>query len=152
MHSRVHAVDFLETVTEDSTRDSSLTSRDRKPEIVTNDRQLRRTRAQPQLGTRSGHAFVARHRFLQAADAPVYLEALPKHSRVFLSLQPLDLLASRRYVPPRGTHPPDGARPPPPLSPVGTGMARRQHLLWQSRNLRTCFSRMAGTRLPLVGL
>src|ERR1019366_4272295 len=121
-------------------------------EKARDDRQLRRAGAQPQLGTRPGYQVLARYRFLQTADAPVHLEALPDDSRVVFSVEPLRFCAPRRHVPARGAYPPDGARSPPPVSQVGTGLARRQHLLWPPRNLRTRFSGMAGARFPVVGL
>src|ERR1017187_1857082 len=121
-------------------------------EKVRDDRQLRRAGAQPQLGTRPGDQILARYRFLQAADAPVHLETLPENPSVVFAVQPLHFLPPRRHVPARGADPPDGARSPPPVSQVGTGLARRQHLLWPPRNLRTRFSGMAGARFPIVEL
>src|ERR1039458_6844818 len=90
------------------------------------DRQLRLAVAQPQLGTRPGDQILARYRFLQAADAPVHLETLPENPSVVFAVQPLHFLPPRRHVPARGTYPPDGARSRPPVSQVGTGLARRR--------------------------
>src|ERR1700687_677063 len=98
------------------------------------DRQLRRAGAQPQLGTRSGHSVAARYRFLQAADAPVHLEALPANPRLVLAVEPHPFCTRGRHVSAGGASPPDGARSPTPLSQVGTGLARRQHVLWPQRN------------------
>src|ERR1700680_469556 len=78
---------------------------------IPDDRELRRAGAQPQLGTGSGYQIPARYRFLQAADAAVYLEALPQDACVILSVQPNFVGASRRHVRTRGTRRADGARP-----------------------------------------
>src|ERR1700704_3158281 len=103
--------------------------------IVSNDRELRRAGAQPQLGTRPGYQVLARYRFLQTADAPVHLEALPENPCVVLSVQPHNVCAPGRHVLARGAYPPDGARSRAPVSKVGTGLARRKHFLRSPRNL-----------------
>src|ERR1700716_119807 len=103
--------------------------------IVNYDRELRRAGAQPQLGTRPGYQVIARYRFLQTTDAPVRLEALPANPRLVLAIQSHHFCTPRRHVPARRADPPDGARSRPPVSKVGTGLARWQHFLWPPRHL-----------------
>ena len=76
----------------------------------------------------------------------------PDDPRVVLASQPHQRGPPRRHVLARGTHPPDGARAALAVSPVGTGLARRQHLLRPQRNFRARLPGMAGTRFPPIGL
>ena len=71
--------------------------------IAVHDRELRGAGAQSQLGTRPGYPVFARHRFLQAADAAVYLEALPQDAGAVHAVQSF-LHRPRRHFRARRTH------------------------------------------------
>src|SRR5271154_2771735 len=108
------------------------------------DCQFRRTGSQPQLGARPSDPIPARYRFLQVADAAVYLEALSEDAGIVLALQPHHFSSSRRSAHHRGIYATAGACEKTAIPKIRTGLAGWQHVLRPPRNFRARIPGMAG--------